>query len=331
VQSQIVLGWEGVDGTSVITSQAVPPPPGPPPILVTSGSALTFSTFPFVPRHPPVIGPNPPPPPPVPLEHLRIDPNGNVGVDTKTPITKLDVRGQGSFQGPLAINNAAAKVGLGSIHDNRAAITFGATDNPSAFYVGASTSDTLAKTDFGLYSYLTKKWIQTWAPSGDVSFAANVSAEGGVDVAGDVRVAGDVLLTGADCAEQFDAADPHLPEPGEVVVIGEEGALRGSRQPYDKKVAGVVSGAGEYRHGIVLDRRLSDRQRIAVAMVGKVFCKVDAEYAPIEVGDLLTTSPTPGHAMKATDPAKSFGSVLGKALRGLVDGQGIIPILVTLQ
>src|SRR5208282_6491995 len=34
----------------------------------------------------------------------------------------------------------------------------------------------------------------------------------------------------------------------------------------------------------------------------KVCCKVDADYASIEVGDLLTTSSTAGHAMKAEDP-----------------------------
>jgi hypothetical protein len=66
-------------------------------------------------------------------------------------------------------------------------------------------------------------------------------------------------------------------------------------------------------------------------MMGKVYCKADAQYSSIEVGDLLTTSPTPGHAMKASDPLKSFGSVIGKALRPLTAGQGLIPILIALQ
>ena len=47
-------------------------------------------------------------------------------------------------------------------------------------------------------------------------------------------------------------------------------------------------------------------------LVGKVFCKVDGA---IDVGDLLTTSQTPGHAMKATDPQRAFGAVIGKALK----------------
>jgi hypothetical protein len=46
---------------------------------------------------------------------------------------------------------------------------------------------------------------------------------------------------------------------------------------------------------------------------------------------MLTTSPTPGHAMKAIDPLKAFGSVIGKALRPLDSGQGLMPILVNLQ
>jgi hypothetical protein len=65
--------------------------------------------------------------------------------------------------------------------------------------------------------------------------------------------------------------------------------------------------------------------------MGKVFCQVDAGYGPVAAGDLLTTSPTPGHAMKARDRERAFGSVLGKALRPLSTGRGLVPILVTLQ
>jgi len=58
---------------------------------------------------------------------------------------------------------------------------------------------------------------------------------------------------------------------------------------------------------------------------------VDAQYSPIEVGDLLTTSPTPGHAMKADDPLKAFGAVIGKALHPLQVGQAVLPTLIALQ
>jgi hypothetical protein len=148
---------------------------------------------------------------------------------------------------------------------------------------------------------------------------------------GNVNVPGDIVLTGADCAEQFDVSSSEPPQPGTVVVIDEGGGLRESHDAYDKKVAGVVSGAGDYRHAILLDRRIESEQRVAVALVGKVFCKVDAEYSPVQVGDLLTTSATPGHAMKATEAGRAFGSVIGKALRSLEAGRGMIPILVALQ
>jgi len=35
--------------------------------------------------------------------------------------------------------------------------------------------------------------------------------------------------------------------------------------------------------------------------------------------------------MKATDPLRSFGAIIGKALRPLAAGRGMIPILVALQ
>ena len=143
--------------------------------------------------------------------------------------------------------------------------------------------------------------------------------------------AADAVLTGGDCAEEFDVADTAEIEPGTVMVLDQRGALRSSQQAYDKRVAGVISGAGEYRPGLILDRKESSEGRVPVALVGKVYCKVDARDVAIEVGDLLTTSPTPGHAMKAADPFKAFGTVIGKALRPLEAGQGLIPILVALQ
>ncbi len=148
---------------------------------------------------------------------------------------------------------------------------------------------------------------------------------------GDVEVTGDIRLANADCAEDFDIADVGLIEPGTVMVLGDDEALHPSLQPYDRRVAGVVSGAGNYRPGIVLDSCPSRSNRQPIALLGKVFCKVDAQFGPIGVGDLLTTSPTAGHAMRVDDPFKAFGAVIGKALRPFKEGQGLIPILIALQ
>ena len=119
-------------------------------------------------------------------------------------------------------------------------------------------------------------------------------------------------------------------EPGSVVVLAGGDQVRVSDQPYDRRVAGIVSGAGNYRPGIVLDCQ-PHANRCSLALTGKVWCKVDADLGPIEVGEMLTTSATPGHAMAALDPAKAFGAVIGKALQPLREGRGLIPILVALQ
>ena len=106
------------------------------------------------------------------------------------------------------------------------------------------------------------------------------SLTGDATISGNLTVQGDIYLPGADCAEQFDVAEGQQIEPGTVVVIDPKGALRESREAYDKKVAGVVSGAGEYRHALVLDGRPSQGNRVPVALVGKVYCKADAQYSP---------------------------------------------------
>lgn len=156
------------------------------------------------------------------------------------------------------------------------------------------------------------------------------------DADGDLRIhldggSGDILLLGADCAEDFAVRDAATVEPGTVLIIDDAGGLRESRSAYDRRVAGVVSGGGSYRPGIILDKQRDLPDRMPVALVGKVFCKVDADCGAIDVGDLLTTSDTPGHAMKVVDPARAFGAVIGKALAPLRGGRGLLPILVALQ
>jgi len=142
---------------------------------------------------------------------------------------------------------------------------------------------------------------------------------------------GDIVLANADCAEEFDADESEEIAPGAVMILDDDGKLRMCVAAYDKRVAGVFSGAGEYRPAIVLDRQPGPGRRIPIALLGKTCCKADAQYGPIERGDLLTTSPTAGFAMKAADPRRAFGAVIGKALRPLPAGTGLIPILVALQ
>ena len=97
-------------------------------------------------------------------------------------------------------------------------------------------------------------------------------------------------------------------------------------------MAGVLQGREVPTGG---DPRAARPARLAdsrpVALVGRTYCKLDATSCPIEVGDLLTTAATPGHAMKAADPQRGFGAVIGKALEALSDRRALAPILVALQ
>ncbi|MBW8853813.1 MAG: hypothetical protein JF604_05670, partial [Bradyrhizobium sp.] len=68
-----------------------------------------------------------------------------------------------------------------------------------------------------------------------------------------------------------------------------------------------------------------------VTLGAYAWCKVDADVAPIAVGDLLTTSPTRGHAQKVTEPGRAAGAIIGKALGARKSGKGKIPVLVLLQ
>jgi hypothetical protein len=150
-------------------------------------------------------------------------------------------------------------------------------------------------------------------------------------VAGNIMATGDIRLAGADCAEEFRVVEGGAIEPGSVLVIGDEETLWQCEAAYDTKVAGVVSGAGLLRPGILLGRQTEESGRMPIALSGTVYCKVDAAFGAVGVGDLLTTSSTRGHAMKALDAGRAVGAVIGKALRPLRDGRGLIPILVALQ
>jgi hypothetical protein len=176
-------------------------------------------------------------------------------------------------------------------------------------------------------------WFGAPGIAGDLLvFAADAKGTAAADAAIWIKGStGDVILQNADCAEDFEVRDDAAIEPGVVLSLSDDGPLTLSTTPYDRKVAGVISGAGGLRPGIVLGRHANTTNRWPIALSGKVFCKVDAQESPISVGDLLTTSPTPGHAMAARDHQRAFGAVIGKALAPLRSGTGLLPILIALQ
>ena len=161
-------------------------------------------------------------------------------------------------------------------------------------------------------------------------FEGKVAVTADLNVDGSVHVLGDVQLVGADLAEEFAVVGGVPIEAGHVVVLAGDDMVELSQKPYDRAVAGVVSGAGGYRPALVLDKRGTGDRR-ALALSGKVWCMVDADSDPVHPGDLLTTSSTPGHAMRASDQRRGFGAIIGKALGSLTSGRALLPVLVALH
>ena len=89
--------------------------------------------------------------------------------------------------------------------------------------------------------------------SGSATTQPAVYVDGSAQVTGPLAAQVDVVL-GSDCAEDFDIAPAAEIEPGTVMVLDGNGALLPSEQGYDKKVAGMISGAGDCRPGLILGR-----------------------------------------------------------------------------
>ncbi len=149
------------------------------------------------------------------------------------------------------------------------------------------------------------------------------------------RIRADIVRVqgGVDLAEPFVCKDKAAVRPGMVMSIdpSSPGRLMTATSAYDRKVAGVVSGAGGVRPGITLSQEGVMEGDHLVALTGRVYCWCDASTGSVRPGDMLTTSNTPGHAMKAIDHAKAQGAIIGKAMTSLKSGKGLVLVLVQPQ
>ncbi len=283
---------------------------------------------------------------------LFVASNGRVGIGTTSPSAKLHVGGDfridGDFEFP---NNSKAKFDMGlyyrayEIQIPDWEVSIGHTSygyGSSVFYKRFSIND-----DGDLYcagskaGYVVDYFVNRVGDTleqGDVVVISKyqVSHYSGdknnipipevdlTDRAYDSRVCGiiskvvtekDLPCVEVECGAQAKPMNPEEKKPDEVVP---------SKHPL-REFAAKISEKMDYTK--VQDKQIGQM----VTMGCFAHCTVDADITPIEMGDLLTTSPTKGHAQKVLEPEKAVGAIIGKALGPLKKGKGKIPILVMLQ
>jgi hypothetical protein len=131
---------------------------------------------------------------------------------------------------------------------------------------------------------------------------------------GMVIAANSTLINGTDYAENYSDLKNEL-EPGDIVSIDPSGPKKSvvkSTAGYDNNLLGIVSTApGVLSTDIAESNGATDLiNPKPVALAGRVPTKVNTENGVIAVGDYLTSSSSPGVAMKAT----KAGEVIGQAM-----------------
>lgn len=267
---------------------------------------------------------------------------GMVGVGTTTPSFLLDVvssigaayiaatsipHGITYLMGTSVVGEAF----IGSLTNHDFDIRSG---NISRIHIVANTGNI----GIGTRNATAKLTVQ--ASSGDLIAAYNssnrvfvVKNNGEVRADGSFYGANFITTSGAaDVAERINVSE--WVDAGYVVEIDPDhpGFFRKSSSPYSTKVAGIISTSPGVILGNSFDEATDDWEdnRPVLAVTGRVPCKVSAENGPIEIGDLLVASSTPGVAMKG-NPEEAMGAVVGKAMEPLKESEGTIVVQVMLR
>ena len=188
--------------------------------------------------------------------------------------------------------------------------------------------------------------INTGGGAGVVGVSFNASGTGGsfsntkggaaLEVKGpaymsDVEVSVLTIKGGSDLAERFEVSDEA--KPGMVMAIDADhpGMLCIARGTFNRRVAGILSGANDLGAGMVLADLPGAKHSMPLALSGRVWVYADATSKAIEPGDFLTTADLPGYAMAVADYSRGQGAIIGKAMTGLKQGRGMVLVFVTLQ
>ncbi len=256
------------------------------------------------------------------LERFSINKDGEVGIGISDALAGLHIRGKS-----LLVDNAS---GFGDVTLTANTSSIGGLielDNNTGVRTVALRSGDGAGVSGELIFY------------NNTGITSTLELDGDYGATGRSRIIVDELQIkgGADFAEYFDVAATAetRPLPGMLVSIDENdpGKLIVSHSAYDKKIAGVISGANGIRPGMMMGHKgtIADGE-YPVAITGRVYVLAEALNKAIEPGDLLTTSAIAGHAMKAINNKKAQGAVIGKAMSKLAVGtKGMVLVLLGIQ
>ena len=250
--------------------------------------------------------------------------SGNLGVGTFAPDTRLTLNG-----GPTWTSNGwTASMNL----RNGASIAWDANASGRRWGIGQSGG--------GLYVFRSFSSFGTTASPADYAMVITDAGNVGIgttiptaklEISGTVKTNILQITGGSDLAENFEFGE--AVKPGMVVAIDPRrtGKLILARGAYNRTVAGIISGANDLAAGMILPDLKDTKNSMPVALSGRVWVYADAARNPIKPGDLLTTSATPGFAMKVVNYKKAQGAIIGKALTELKSGTGLVLVLVSLQ
>lgn len=255
--------------------------------------------------------------------HLVVESEtGYVGIGAQGPENHLDVRGPGTAVGGTAYEEIVARF-RNENTGNHTGLSIDANSSKDSFLALSRDGEAIweMRNDVSAGEVFQ---IRRWnGSSNTIPFKLTTS---------ELTVPKLRIDNGMDVVEGFATAGER-PQPGTVVVLDSEraGHVLSSTAAYDRRVAGIVSGAGGVEPGLRLGQDGAYDGETLVAMTGRVYVRCSTENGAIRPGDLLTTADLAGHAMRASDPERAFGSVIGKAMTALDEETGLVLVLVSLQ
>jgi hypothetical protein len=233
-------------------------------------------------------------------------PNVSIGITTPGGYTFLNAYGTGPSDA-VAKTTGVFDTSLGKLRASNISSSDDATGTvvnmTGTFRVGAlSTIDFAANNAICLTNKIS---------TGDASYEGNILG------AWKLTGASTLQATYADLAEYYEGDQEY--ESGTVLVFGGNKEVTTTDQMNDIRSAGVVTTNPAYTMN-------ADQTgiKVCIALAGRVPCKV---VGRVKKGDMLTTSATPGYAVRVTTP--TLGSIIGKALEDKDYGEaGVIQVAV---